>query len=136
MSAVVIVAIEGVLTVLQATIPQCDVNLHAAKLVRALNDQWSIVFLCQTADEQTAATWLRAAPVPSPVYIIAAERDKLAEGILGAMGARLDRPALYLAGSPTGFDILTSKGVSTLLYRHETYVLGDWQQESSWRNHD
>lgn len=136
MSSVAIVAVEGVLTGLEDRLPMCDVNLHAAKLVRALNNEWPVVYAVHSTDEETAATWLRAAPIPSPLYIVVQQRERPAQAILEAMGARLDRPALYLAGSPTGFGTLTEQGVSTLLYRRESFVLGDWHQESSWRNEE
>lgn len=134
MSAIVIISIEGVLTKVGAYLPGCDPNLAGIRLVRALSSEWAIGYTTMTTDEASATAWLREIGAPTGTFIIVSTPLNRGEAILHELGARQDRASLFVAGSLEGFDTLNGNGVSTLLYRHESFVLGDWHRESSWQN--
>lgn len=134
MSAIVVVVIEGVLTDIQATLPTADPHFGGLRLVATLNSTWPIAYITTSASLETASVWLQEAQAPSGVFTIAAPLESAADAILGALGKRQDRCALYVSGLRHGFNLLHEHGVGTLHYSHENFVQGDWMMQSTWQN--
>lgn len=131
MSELLIVAIEGVLTKIDEELPVADPNLHGVQLVQVLSARWPVGYVT-SAPAPVARAWLRDSPAPEGLFVVSCEPEKRTEAILGELGRRGDRARLFLTGSTDNFATLLGNGVSTLLYRHESFLTSDWRMKSSW----
>ena len=135
MSAIIVVCVEGVLTLpTHDDIRKATPQLGVLKLISALAEAWPIAFL-SSAPEEEVKQWLRSIQAPTWCWVATAPEEERSRVILRMLAQRQDRAQFVIAGDSAILDTMGSNGISLLRIVHaESYRLADWRQASTWEN--